>query len=61
MGGGGEAAVDYQDVSEDMTMPSGGPEGLDMMSQEGAMTAGGVGGLTPETAGEFANPNALVG
>lgn len=61
MGGGDEAAVDYQDVSEDMTMQSGGPQGLDMMSQEGAMTTGGVRGLTPETAGEFANPNAMVG
>ena len=61
MGGGREAAVDYQDVSEDMTMQGGGPQGLDMTSQEGAMTTGGVSGLTPETAGEFANPNAMVG
>ena len=61
MGGGREAAVDYQDVSEDITTQGGGPQGLDMMSQEGAMTTGGVSGLTPETAGEFANPNAMVG
>ena len=37
-----------------------GPIGLDMMSQEGAMSTGEVSGFTPETGGEFANPNALV-
>lgn len=60
MGGGGEAAVDFGDLSSDMTMPSGGPEGLDMTSQEGAMTTGGVSGFTPESGGEFANPNGLI-
>lgn len=60
LSGGREAAVDYQDISADMTMNPGGPETLDMTSQDGAMTTGGVRGLTPETGGEFANPNGLV-
>ncbi len=59
MSGGEEGAVDFQDQAADITAPSQGPEGLDMMSQEGAMTAGGVEGLTPETGGEYANPNGM--
>lgn len=51
---GDEEQVDYSQTDE-MT----GPEGLDMMSQEGAMSVGNVQGMTPETAGEFANPNGM--
>lgn len=61
MGQGGDDFIDYQDMSEDMSMAGGGPEVMDMMSQEGAMTTGNIRGLTPETGGEFANPNQLVG
>lgn len=52
--------VDYQDMSADMSQSGGGPEVMDMMSQEGAMTTGAVQGMTPESGGEFANPNGLV-
>lgn len=54
---GGDNYVDYQDMSADATMSGAGPEALDMVSQEGAMTAGAVQGLTPESAGMYANPN----
>ena len=54
---GQEEAIDYQDVSADMTMNAGGPEVLDMVSQEGAMTTGNIQGLTPESGGQYANPN----
>lgn len=60
-GGNQDTNIDYGDISGDMTQPSQGPEGIDMMSQDGAMTTGGVQGITPEAGGEFANPNALVG
>lgn len=56
----GQGEMDYQGMSEDMELGIGGPEGLDMMSQDGAMTAGNVGGLTPESGSEFANPNAMI-
>lgn len=52
---------DYADISADMTISPGGPETLDMMSQQGAVSTGGVQGMTPEVGGEFANPNGLVG
>lgn len=52
---------DYADMSADMTISPGGPEVIDMMSQEGAVSAGGVQGMTSEVGGEFANPNGLVG
>ena len=61
LGQGQEAAVDFDDVSSDMTFSPGGPESLDMMSQEGAMTTGGVQGMTPESGGAYANPNGLIG
>lgn len=61
LNGGDGGAVDYQDVSADMTMSPGGPEALDMVSQDGAMTTGGMQGLTPESGGMFANPNQMVG
>ena len=51
---GDEEQVDYSQAEE-----MAGPEGLDMMSQEGAMSVGNVQGMTPETAGEFANPNGM--
>lgn len=57
----GQGEQDYADISGDMTQPSQGPENIDMMSQDGAMTSGGVGGMTPEAGGMFANPNAMVG
>lgn len=53
---GGEQ-VDFQEEAEDITTQM--PEGLDMMSQEGAMTTGGVEGMTPESGGEYANPNGM--
>ena len=57
---GGEGEVDYQEVSEDITNTPNGPEVIDMTSQDGAITTGGVRGMTPESAGEFANPNGLL-
>ena len=61
MNAGGDNYVDYQDMSRDATMSGVGPESLDMISQDGAMTAGAVQGLTPESAGMYANPNQMVG
>ncbi len=49
--------MDYQDISADITQTPQGPEMLDMMSQDGAMTTGGVQGFTPESGAEYANPN----
>ena len=60
MNANGDNYVDYQDMSADATMDSAGPEFLNMVSQDGAMTTGGIQGLTPESGGEFANPNGLV-
>lgn len=54
---GGDNVVDYSDMSADMTRGGVGPEALDMMSQEGAMTTGGMAGLTPESGAMYANPN----
>ena len=54
---GGDDYVDYQDMSADATMRGVGPEPLDMMSQEGAMTTGAIQGMTPESGGMYANPN----
>lgn len=54
---GGDNVVDYSDMSADMTLGGGSPEVMDMVSQEGAMTTGGIQGLTPESGGMFANPN----
>jgi hypothetical protein len=52
-------AGDEQIQAEEQTTESLGPQGLDMLSQEGAMSVGNVQGMTPESAGEFANPNGL--
>jgi len=54
---GGENVVDYSEMSADMTQGGVGPETMDMTSQEGAMTTGGMPGLTPESGGMYANPN----
>ena len=54
---GGDNYVDYQDMSADATMSGVGPESLDMVSQEGAMTTGAIQGLTPESGGMYANSN----
>lgn len=54
---GGDNVVDYSDMSADVTQGGVGPEALDMMSQEGAMTTGGMAGLTPESGAMYANPN----
>lgn len=59
--GGGDDFVDYQDMSAAITQTGGGPEIMDMVSQDGAMTTGGIGGLTPESGGMYANPNELMG
>lgn len=53
----GDNVVDYSDMSADMTRGGVGPEVLDMTSQEGAMTTGGMAGLTPESGAMYANPN----
>lgn len=42
-----------------MAMASGGPQGIDMEMQDGAMSTG-LAGLTPETGGEYANPNSMI-
>lgn len=57
---GGDNVVDYSDMSADMTRGGVGPEVLDMTSQEGAMTTGGMAGLTPESGAMYANSNSLV-
>ena len=57
MNAGGDNYVDYGDMSADATMGEVGPESLDMVSQEGAMTTGAVQGLTPESGGMYANSN----
>lgn len=52
--------VDYEDMSADITQPAGGPEVMEMTSQEGAMTTGDMQGMTPESGGMYANPNGLL-
>jgi hypothetical protein len=54
---GDENVVDFSEMSADMTQGGVGPETMDMTSQEGAMTTGGMPGLTPESGGMYANPN----
>ena len=58
-GGGGEAP---QEPSEEemMAMMQGGPEGVDMEQQDGAMMSG-LEGQTAESGSELANPNAMLG
>ena len=57
---GDDNVVDYEDMSADLTQGGIGPEVMDMASQEGAMTTGGMPGLTPESGGMYANSNSLV-
>jgi hypothetical protein len=42
-----------------LAMANGGPQGIDMEMQDGAMSTG-LAGLTPETGGEYANPNSMI-
>lgn len=53
---------EFQMTEEELAGQTGamGPEGIDMMSQDGAMSTGGVSGFTPESGGMYANPNALM-
>lgn len=46
-------------VLEEMSVNGGGPQGIDMEQQDGAMSTG-LAGLTPETGGEYANPNSMI-
>jgi len=56
-GGGEGVQEDYQKQAADLGGQM--PEGLDILSQEGAMTTGAVEGMTPESGGEYANPNGM--
>lgn len=57
-GGPGGGEVDEEMLAE--LSGSQGPEGIDMEEQDGAMSTG-LEGLTPETGGEYANPNSMLG
>lgn len=57
--GEGGGMPDERQLAE-MSANGGGPEGIDMEEQEGAMSTG-LEGLTPETGGEYANPNSMLG
>lgn len=48
-----------QDEAEMETAMAGGPQGIDMEMQDGAMSTG-LAGQTPETGGEYANPNSMI-
>ena len=56
----GEGGIPDKRQLAEMSANGGGPEGLDMEGQEGAMSTG-LEGLTPETGGEYANPNSMLG
>lgn len=53
---GGEPIQSDAEMEESMSR---GPQGVDMEMQEGAMSTG-LAGLTPETGGEYANPNSMI-
>ena len=53
---GGEPIQSDAEMEESMAR---GPQGVDMEMQEGAMSTG-LAGLTPETGGEYANPNSMI-
>ena len=55
----GGGMPDERQLAE-MSANGGGPEGIDMEEQDGAMSTG-LEGLTPETGGEYANPNSMLG
>lgn len=57
-GGGAPQGFDEEELAQ-MMASQGGPEGLDMMSQEGAM-ASGLAGQTAESGGDLANPNSML-
>ena len=48
-----------QDDAEMEAAMAGGPQGIDMEMQDGAMSTG-LAGQTPETGGEYANPNSMI-
>ena len=55
---GGQPIPDERHLAE-MSANGGGPQGVDMEMQDGAMSTG-LDGLTPETGGEYANPNSML-
>ena len=55
---GGQPIPDERQLAE-MSTNGGGPQGVDMEMQDGAMSTG-LAGLTPETGGEYANPNSML-
>ena len=55
---GGQPIPDERQLAE-MSANGGGPQGVDMEMQDGAMSTG-LDGLTPETGGEYANPNSML-
>lgn len=56
----GEGGIPDERQLAEMSANGGGPEGIDMEEQDGAMSTG-LEGLTPETGGEYANPNSMLG
>ncbi len=55
---GGQPIPDERQLAE-MSANGGGPQGVDMEMQDGAMSTG-LEGLTPETGGEYAHPNSML-
>ena len=55
---GDQPIPDERQLAE-MSANGGGPQGVDMEMQDGAMSTG-LDGLTPETGGEYANPNSML-
>jgi hypothetical protein len=53
---GGEPIRDDAEMEADMAR---GPQGVEMEMQDGAMSTG-LSGQTPETGGEYANPNSMI-
>ena len=53
---GGEPIRDDAEMEADMAR---GPQGVEMEMQDGAMSTG-LAGQTPETGGEYANPNSMI-
>lgn len=59
-GGRGENPQNLSDEELEELAMRGGPEGLDMLQQEGAM-ASGLAGQTADSGSDLANPNAMLG
>lgn len=55
----GEQPIPDERQLAEMSANGGGPQGVDMEMQDGAMSTG-LDGLTPETGGEYANPNSML-